>query len=85
MLGSKSVSCLLLSPPTLQTVAAAPAAAAAASFSARRAAPSALHSRRCPARQSACEQAVPQYQTAQQALHERVYGAGRAERLNSSA
>ena len=34
---------------------------AAAALSACRAAASALHVRRCPARQSACEQAVPQY------------------------
>ncbi len=48
----------------------AAAAAAAASLAARRAAPSALHTRRClPSRQSACEQAVPQYHTARQALH----------------
>lgn len=38
------------------------------SLAARRASPSALHRRRCPAFQSACEQAVPQYQTARQAL-----------------
>ncbi len=41
---------------------------AAARFSAARASPSALHMRLCPARQSACEQAVPQYQAALQAL-----------------
>ena len=47
----------------------APAAAAAAALAARRAASSGLHMRLCPARQSACEQAVPQYHTARQALH----------------
>ena len=42
---------------------------AAASLAARRATPSARHMRRCPpSRQSACEQAVPQYHTARQAL-----------------
>ncbi len=56
---------------------AAAAAPAAASLAARRAAPSALHTRRCPpSRQSACEQAVPQYHTARQALRNRGGGKG---------
>ena len=54
--------------------------AAAAALAAARAAPSALHTRRCPpCRQSACEQAVPQYHTARQALRERD-GVGRGGR-----
>ena len=56
----------------IQSLDAAPASAAAAALAAlaaTRAAPSALHTRRCPpCRQSACEQAVPQYHTARQAL-----------------
>jgi hypothetical protein len=39
------------------------------SCSATLAAPSALHTRRCPARQSACEQAVPQYQATRHFEH----------------
>ena len=54
------------------SAAVAPASAAAAllaALAAARAAPSALHTCRCPpCRQSACEQAVPQYHTARQAL-----------------
>ncbi len=47
----------------------------AASFSACRAAASALHTRLCPARQSACEHSVPQYRTTRQALQWEVVGA----------
>jgi len=56
---------------------ASPAASAAcrrAALAAARAAPSALHTCLCPARQSACEQAVPQYHTARQALQRGVDG-----------
>ena len=54
--------------------------AAAACLRARRSAPSALHTRRCPARQSACEQAVPQYHKARQALQAGGTAAHLAER-----
>lgn len=63
---------LLCQPQLLQTYRSCcgcPAAAAAACLAARRAAPSAAHTRRCPARQSAWEQAGPQYHTVWQALH----------------
>ncbi len=68
----KPLALLLLTPAHSYQVWASPSPAAACcrrqSFSAARAAPSAMHTRRCPARQLACEQAVPQYHTARQAL-----------------
>ena len=49
-------------------VSAAAAAACCAALRARRSSPSNLHVCLCPLRQSACEQAVPQYRTVPQAL-----------------
>ena len=62
--------CIHASPflPMLLPCRSCSAASAAACLRSCRSAPSALHRRRCPARQSACEQAVPQYHTARQAL-----------------
>ena len=60
------------------------AAAVAAALAAWRAAPRALHTRRCPpSRQSACEQAVPQYHTARQALH--PWEAGKRSGINQAS
>lgn len=60
----------------VQLAASAACSAARAAFWAARAAPRALHTRRCgmptpPPRQSACEHAVPQYHTARHALQSR--------------
>ena len=75
--GATAASHSTSAPPAAASAAASAATCRRRSFSAARAAPSALHTRLCPpSRQSACEQAVLQYHTARQALQIKGGGVG---------